>query len=734
MRVTRSHGFVQVHSHDERPARRVVGLRARSQADPMEPDTGGEDERALLEWAFRQASIPLSVFDTEQRYLRLNKASGKVMGADEAALRGHALPFGAPDEAALGMIQALRRVSEDGRPLRYEVFARAPAEEREHAWNIELWPIRDRAGRICAVGTAAFDSSEQHWARQRLAVLDEAAVSIGTTLDLGRTAEELAELVVPRFADFASIDLLEPVLRGEEPATGPPQTPVVLCRMAHLSTVPGTPEAVIGVGSATTHPPFSPPAKALRSGLAVVSASGDPDFDRWIADEPARAERMRGWTVSSLIAVPLIARGTTLGVAVMLRTRPDPFTEDDFTLAKELASRAAVCVDNARRYTRERSTALALQESLLPRGPSRQSAVEVASRYLPSDSLAGIGGDWFDVIPLSGARVALVVGDVVGHGIHASATMGKLRTAVQTLADVDLPPDELLAHLDDLVLRLGSDEERSEEESGGDAARPRGGETGATCLYAVYDPVSRNLTAASAGHPPPVLILPDGSSSVLALTAGPVLGVGGLPFEATELHLPEGSLVALYSDGLVETTDHDPDLGIARLRAILSAVPAARDSSLEAECDRVLAELLPAHPTDDVALLLARTRALDADHVQVWDLAADFAGVAAARRLTLAQLDDWGLSEVGFVTELVVSELVTNAIRYGAEPIQLRLIHDRTLICEVSDGNPTSPHLRRARILDEGGRGLLLVAQLTTSWGTRHTPTGKTIWTEQKLS
>ena len=698
----------------------------------MEPETGSEEERALMDWAFRQSSIPLSVFDTEQRYLRLNEAAGVAMGADEAALRGHAFPFGASEEDARGMLEALRSVAEHGRPLRYEVFARAPAEEREHAWNLEIWPIRDRAGRVCAIGTASFDSSEQHWARQRLAVLDEAAVSIGTTLDLGRTAEELARLVVPRFADFASIDLLEPVLRGEEPENGPPQSPVVLCRMAHLSTVPGTPEAVVGVGSATTHPPFSPPAKALRSGLAVVSASGDPDFDRWIADEPARAQRMRGWTVTSLIAVPLIARGTTLGVAVMLRTRPDPFTEDDFTLAKELASRAAVCVDNARRYTRERSAALTLQESLLPRGPSRQSAVEVASRYLPTDSLAGIGGDWFDVIPLSGARVALVVGDVVGHGIHAAATMGKLRTAVQTLADVDLPPDELLAHLDDLVLRLGSEDERGEEESGA-VARPRSGETGATCLYAVYDPVSRNLTAASAGHPPPVLVMPDGSTSVLALTAGPVLGVGGLPFEATELQLPEGSLVALYSDGLVGTIDHDPDLGIARLRATLAAPAAARDPSLETECDRVLAELLPAHPTDDVALVLARTRALDADHVRVWDLAPDFAGVAQARRLTLAQLDAWGLSEAGFVTELVVSELVTNAIRYGAEPIQLRLIHDRSLICEVSDGNPTSPHLRRARILDEGGRGLLLVAQLTTSWGTRHTPTGKTIWTEQKL-
>jgi serine phosphatase RsbU (regulator of sigma subunit) len=694
----------------------------------MDAEAGGEFERALVERAFRQASMSLSVFDIEQRYLRLNQVASEVMGVPEDTLRGQVFPYGVPEDVDyLGTLRALREVATTGKPYHYESFTRAPSGIREHAWNLELWPIRDATGAVCAVGMAGFDSSEQHWARQRLAVLDEAAVSIGTTLDLGRTAQELAELVIPRFADFVSVDLLEGVLNGEEPAAGPPEATVVLRRMAHLSTVRGTPEAVIGLGAADTYPPFSPPARALRSGQAVLSGSGDPDFDRWMASVPARAERISGFTVTSLLAVPLIARGTALGVAVLLRTRPDPFNNDDFALAKELASRAAVCVDNARRFTRERITALTLQESLLPQGPSELSAVEVASRYLPTDSLAGIGGDWFDVIPLSGARVALVVGDVVGHGIHASATMGRLRTAVQTLADVDLPPDELLAHLDDLVLRLGSEDES------GDRPRSGAGGIGATCLYAVYDPVSRILTAASAGHPPPVLLLPDGTTQVVELTAGPVLGVGGLPFESTELELPVGTLVAVYSDGLIESGEHDPDLGVARLREVLAEPRTLPEDSLEERCDRVLAALLPEHPTDDVALVLARTRALDADHVRDWELSSDFARVAEVRRLATDQLDAWGLTEAGFVTELVVSELVTNAIRYGSEPFRLRLIHDRSLICEVSDGNSTSPHLRRARIFDEGGRGLLLVAQLTTSWGTRHSPTGKTIWTEQAL-
>ncbi|WP_329269794.1 ATP-binding SpoIIE family protein phosphatase [Streptomyces sp. NBC_01451] len=696
---------------------------ASERADDDHPD--GPD---LVEQAFRQAAFSMSVFDIEQRYRRLNDVACQVMGVEEDVLLGQVFPYGVPaDVEQLGMLAALRDVAETGKPTHYESFTRAPSGIREHAWNLELWPVRDASGEVCAVGMAAFDSSEQHWARQRLAVLDEAAVSIGTSLDLDRTAQELADLVVPRFADFASVDLLEAVMRGDEPAEAGPDGAVVLRRLAHAAGSAGAPAPALGPGATDTYPPYSPPARALRTGQPVLSRSGAPDFDHWMASAPERAQSLRGVVVTSLVAVPLIARGTTLGVAVLLRTRPDVFNEDDFVLARELASRAALCVDNARRYTRERGTALALQESLLPRGPSRQSAVDVASRYLPTDSRAGVGGDWFDVIPLSGARVGLVVGDVVGHGIQASATMGRLRTAVQTLADVDLPPDELLAHLDDLVLRLAADDDSAT--GGGRAAV---GATGATCLYAVYDPVSRELAVASAGHPPPVLVLPDGETKVVDVSVGPVLGVGGLPFETTEIQLPEGSLVALFTDGLVEAAAGDPDLGIALLARTLADGHSAH-ASLEDRCDRVLSALLPKNPGDDVALVLARTRALDAGHVRVWDLPADFEVVAEARRRAVAQLEQWGLEDAAFVTELVVSELVTNAIRYGADPIQLRLIHDRTLICEVSDGSSTSPHLRRARIFDEGGRGLLLVAQLTTSWGTRHTRTGKTIWAEQAL-
>ncbi|GAA4029146.1 hypothetical protein GCM10022232_88710 [Streptomyces plumbiresistens] len=353
--------------------------------------------------------------------------------------------------------------------------------------------------------------------------------------------------------------------------------------------------------------------------------------------------------------------------------------------------------------------------------------MEVASRYLPAHARAGIGGDWFDVIPLSGARVALVVGDVVGHGIRASATMGRLRTAVRTLADVDLTPDELLTQLDDLVVRL--DREDSVDD-GTDAAGEDVGEVGATCLYAVYDPVSGRCSMARAGHPPPVLATPDGTVGLLDVPAGPPLGLGGLPFEVAEFDLPEGSVLALCTDGLVEAGGRDPDAGYALLRDAL----ADPGRPLEETCETAVRSLLSDPRTDDAALLLARTRTLGADRVATWDLPADLAVVARARELACAQLSAWNLPEDAvFTTELVVSELVTNALRYGGPPVQLRLIRDTSLICEVSDASSAAPHLRRARVFDEGGRGLMIVAQLTERWGSRHTGTGKTIWAEQLL-
>lgn len=570
-------------------------------------------------------------------------------------------------------------------------------------------------------------------ARERLTLLSAASSSVGSTLDVTRTARELAKAAVPRFADFVAVDLFDSVLVGEEPRTEPLVGPITMRRVAHESIWEGTPEAVLELGEVETYQEPSMLARALTTGRPVlVQSPQDADVPGWRALDARQGGPVRDYGLHSWIAVPLRARRVTLGVALFVRhQRPEPFDTDDLLLADEIGARAAVCVDNARRYTREHETSLTLQRSLLPRQLPELAAVEVASRYLPADARAGVGGDWFDVIPLSGARVALAVGDVVGHGLYASATMGRLRATVRTLADIDLAPDELLTHLDDVVIRLGAENEsgNSETFTTADEGGPPGW-LGATFLYAVYDPVSRRCTLVRAGHPPPVLVMPDGSAGLIDLPAGPPLGLGGLPFESTELQLPEGSLLALYTDGLIESRHRDVDQGLEELlHALTGPVHSLKDLA-----DAVLKTLLHGHPADDVALLLARTRALDTAHVATLDLAADPTVVAEARDLTTRQLTAWGMEEAAFTTELVVSELVTNAIRYARAPIRLRLIRDRSLICEVSDGSSTSPHLRRARTSDEGGRGLFIVAHLTEHWGTRYTPGGKTIWAEQAIS
>ncbi|MGW3626527.1 ATP-binding SpoIIE family protein phosphatase, partial [Streptomyces sp. NPDC000880] len=410
---------------------------------------------------------------------------------------------------------------------------------------------------------------------------------------------------------------------------------------------------------------------------------------------------------------------------VALPTVMAPFESDDMLLAEEITARAAVCIDNARRYTSERQTAVTLQRSLLPQALPDQVALEIASRYLPAGGQAGVGGDWFDTIPLSGARVALVVGDVVGHGIQAAATMGRLRSAVRTLADIDLPPDELLTHLDDVVIRLGAEDFEADAEAVGDI--------GATCLYVVYDPVVGRCSLTSAGHPLPAVVRPDGTADNLDVPIGPPLGLGGLPFETAEFDLAEGSLLALYTDGLIEARGRDIDEGRDTLLRVLDR-PGRPAPSLDALCDDAFAALLPDRPDDDSVLLIARTQRLSDSQVAFWEVPPDPAAVAQVRTDAVGRLADWGLDELSFTAELVVSELVTNAIRYGLPPIQLRLIHQRVLICEVSDASYTSPRLRRARVFDEGGRCLLLVAQLTQRWGTRYTSSGKTIWADISLT
>jgi anti-sigma regulatory factor (Ser/Thr protein kinase) len=548
-------------------------------------------------------------------------------------------------------------------------------------------------------------------ARERLDMLYAAGVGIGTSLDVTRTAEELAELAVPRFADFVTVDLFDAVLEGEEP-----DSRAVLRRTALSGIRKGAP--LYALGERLRFVESAPQARSLAGGRPVLEARL-AESPGWRAQDLERTEQVVAFGIHSLITVPVRAGSLILGVVSFYRSeRPAPFDPEEVALAEELVARAAVSIDNARRFTREHGMAVTLQRSLLPRSLPEQGALDIAYRYLPAQ--AGVGGDWFDVLPLSGARVALVVGDVVGHGLHAAATMGRLRTAVHNFSALDLAPEELLGLLDELVGRIDQDETADA------TAAPV---SGATCLYAVYDPVSRRCVMARAGHPPPALVHPDGRVEFPEVPTGLPLGLGGLPFEAAELELPEGSRLVLYTDGLVEDRKQDIDTGLERLRGALERT----DSSPEETCQAVLESLLPERPSDDIALIVARTRALGPDRVAEWDVPVDPAAVGEVRAAVVRQLALWDLEELSFTTELILSELVTNAIRYGAPPVRVRLLRDRTLICEVSDSSNTSPHLRYAAMTDEGGRGLFLVAQLTDRWGTRYTPTGKVIWAEQPL-
>ncbi|PPS89713.1 SpoIIE family protein phosphatase [Streptomyces sp. MH60] len=549
-------------------------------------------------------------------------------------------------------------------------------------------------------------------AHERLELLYRASTEIGSTLDVARTAEELADLVVPQFADVVTVDLFDAVLRGDEPVPGVTSS---VRRVALRGAVDAWP-----FHEASSSLEYGPAAQQRRA-IDGEDALLVPDLTRsqdWRVPDPEGARHVLRLGFHSLLAVPLRARGVVLGLVMFWRGSQPPFQPDDVSPAEELTARAAVCIDNARRYTREHATAVSLQRSLLPPDLPRQDALEVAHHYLPAR--AGVGGDWFDVIPLSGARVALVVGDVVGHGLQAAATMGRLRTAVLTFSALDLPPEDLLFHLDQLVTRL-------------DAAYRAGGEdhtvTGATLVYAVYDPTSGRCVLAGAGHPPPALVLPDGSVEFVDVPANLPLGLGSVPFQTTDIGVPPGSRLVLYTDGLVECRGRTIDAGLELLRSVLTDT----EPGCESTCRTVIETMVPTGSHDDVALLVAGARRLPAEHIAQWDVPADFEAVGAVRAQCMRQLEEWGL-DTGFTTELILSELITNAVRYGAPPITVRLLRHRVLICEVYDASSTAPRVIQAADFDEGGRGLFLVAQLADRWGVRYSGHGKVIWAEQSLA
>ncbi|WP_406471258.1 SpoIIE family protein phosphatase [Streptomyces sp. NBC_01615] len=551
-----------------------------------------ERDAALAMRLVSQSPVGLAILDPELRYVAVNPALERITGQSAAERLGRpvgeVLTFLDTDPEA-----RLRRVLETGESVvDRDIVCCPPADpDHEHAWSVSYYRLEDSGGRVLGLAYSVIDVTERHraaaeaaQARQRLTLIARASASVGTTLDLETTARELADVVVPVLADVAAVDVLDSALDGRTaPYAGP-----ALFRALAVSAAQST-EAVRAAdppGGLASYDSDRLITQCVRTRQPVLVPHTTPQDLERIARHGEAASLLAAAGVHSYLAVPLLARGEVLGALDLKRTRnPAPFDDDDAFLAWELAARAAVCIDNARGYQAQRQAALTLQRSLLPERPSHLPGLEVACRYQPAGATSEIGGDWYDAIPLQGDRTALVVGDVMGSGIKAAATMGQLRSAVRAFAELALAPAEALHHLDHLTEGVE--------------------QTITTCIYCVYDPHQGTCEICLAGHLPPVLMRLGHAAQLLDLPTGAPLGVGGVPFEAATITFRPGDELVLYTDGLVETRSEPID---ARLDTLLDTLTATRGHDLEGTCDRILEILRSPGGEDDVALLIARAR------------------------------------------------------------------------------------------------------------------------------
>ncbi|MDF3299511.1 SpoIIE family protein phosphatase [Streptomyces tropicalis] len=688
-----------------------------AQADPRRH----EDETAasMLEALFADAPIGLYLLDPQLRVVRVNTATPALQDPAASDLAGRAVRdlYDMVDAEALE--RRLREVLDTGVPLRERIVqARLRSDPgRAHHFEVTALRLDNPDGAVLGVAVTAVDVTERERSRARARVLDAVRRRVGRTQDPVVTGEEFVGAVVPGFADIAVVEVVDAVIRGDEPplAPLPPGTP--LMRTSFRSSRPCPPQAhpVGDVRRLPSPTPFTQALTDLRPRVVPLHAD-----EPWMPVDAPRTDAMRSSRSHSLLVVPMALRDAALGLISLYRTEESPpFDDHDRRLAVELAAHTALCVDNARRYVREHTLAAMVQRRLLPRSPETHASLETA--YL---SVTGADpGAWYDTIALSGARTALVVGNVSGRGLEAAAAMGQLRTVVRALAAFDLAPDELLARLHDTAAGLAS--ERARLPVGDPLRRER---LDADCAYAVHEPLTGTCVMAAAGRLAPVVVRPDRTVTVPDTPSGPRLGTAGdSPFAAVTFSVPHGSLLVFTSNPALTAY-------LAEHSQPLRAAPDFDDRPLQELCDTLVYELPDSLGAGDAAVIVARTRSFAAGEFATWRLDPDPTAVAVARGRARRQLTAWNIDEeTAFHTQVIVSELVTNAVRYGAPPIELRLIHDRTLTCEVSDSGSAAPHLRYARTADEGGRGLFIAAQLAQSWGTRYTPDGKTVWTEQAL-
>ena len=675
---------------------------------------------ALLNTLFDQSAVGLHVLDTDLRLVRVNLLTD--MGPVERLLGRRfddVYHLDAPRETA----EQLREVMRTGVPL-VGLLIRGRFTDADgplRSLTVSVYRLDNEAGKAIGLLAAVVDVTEREKVRARDRCLTAVRDGVGGSLDVADICKAYIEAVVPRFVDFATIEVVDDVLRGADPPLGPLGPDVPLRRAAATGFLGGL-EWDHGEHDAAPAPevrrlaPRTPYALAASDlGVRVVRLESDTP---WLDADPDAARLIGATGAHSLMAVPLTLRGTVLGLVSLYRCGvSDPFDEDDVSLARATATRVALSIDNARRYERDHVIASTVQRRLLPQEEGPRIAVETAHVLLPGRN----SGSWFDTIALSGARTALVIGTVAGRGLQTAIVMGQLRTVIQALSGLDLEPDEMLARLKDTADRLAKER----------AALPPGDSLQkealtATCMYGVYDPFSRTCTIARAGHPGPVVTGPDGTPLDVEVPEGPGLfSTDYAPFAPATIALEEGSVLAFF------TSAFRSDAAASDLIRDTLAHP---EKPLQDLCDNLVYTLPPDSHPDGAALLLARTGTVPADHVATWELEHDRTTPSLARGLVREQLEAWQLDEeTVYATELIVSELITNAVRYGTPPLHLRLLLDRTLTCEVHDSSSVAPHLRHARTVDEGGRGLFIVSQLASHWGTRFSREGKALWTEQEV-
>ncbi|MET8331994.1 SpoIIE family protein phosphatase [Streptomyces sp. NPDC005181] len=674
-------------------------------------DTMSGQDVAILKALFTRSPVGLYVLDDELRVVRMSTATRGLRDTPVGHLLGKHFTQACELEDPEEEVVVVQGVLDSGEPVVNRLVRGVETPRR--LYSVSYFRLEDTHGRVFGLVASAVDVTERESTRNRLALLDTVRTRVGHRLNVAVVCRELVEAVVPAFAGIAVVEVVEDVVRGDEPPLVPVHRSVPLRRTAFQGRISAP--SVEEVRPLPVGTPFSAVLSDLRPRLVAIEEDSS-----WLAADPARADVIKRSGSHSLIVAPLALHGQALGVVSFYRDqREDPFEEEDVAVASAVCAHAALCIDSARRYMREWIIASTVQRRLLAQQPATQGTVEVAQLHLPGPEG---GGAWADAIALPGARTALIVGDVAGRGVVAAITMGLLRTATHTLAALDLPPDELLARLSDTAARLAT---------AYDAVAPLDPlyrETfTAGCAIAIYDPVELTCTIARAGLPEPVAVFPDGTSASLPVPPGPPLaGSDGAPFPATTVTLPEGSTLALGTATLADQVLAPS----GPLRPILDSADARPLSDVR---DTLTYALTGGdRRTGEPLMLLARTRALPQDRVLTCGLPADPEAAPIARAAARRQLNVWGVDEeTAFTTELIVSELVGNAVRYGAPPLQLRLIFERMLTCEVSDAATSAPHVKHARTIDETGRGLFIIATLANQWGTRYQAQGKTIWAEQ---